>query len=184
MRSLTFTLLLLIGSTVWGGAWGGELPGPRGLPGGPAEASPVARIRQVADALLTEEVDVVKLAKTLGSREINRTEDKSPMRPNLQVYFAATEQFQVLRLSIERDKRWAAANPHSLYLTPVPYGSLSVLQMDQTFGSSRPGPSPHTLAWIYGAAGQTFVAQLIAEYPAAPTANSIMSKLQIRIDRR
>src|SRR5439155_15853813 len=78
--------------------------------------APVVQLRAIADVLLADEVDTLKLADALGSRVIQRTEDKSPMRPNEQVYFAATTAFQTVRLSVERDKRWAAANPHTLYL--------------------------------------------------------------------
>ena len=153
-----------------------------------AQAPPV-QLRAVADILLADEVDTLKLADALGSRVIRRTEDNSPLRPNEQVYYAATTAFQGIRLSLERDKRWAAANPHTLYLQPAGFGGPSVTQIDQVFGVGRPGtaaslPQGSTRTWVYGPAGNRYVAQIIADLPAAGGTTTAIALLRIRIDRR
>jgi hypothetical protein len=156
-----------------------------------AQVPAAVQLRGVADVLLDDEVDTLKLADALGSRVIQRTEDKSPMRPNEQVYYAATTGFQTIRLSVERDKRWAAANPHTLYLHPAGFGGPSVAQLDQVFGVGRPGaaaslPQGTTRTWVYGPANSRFVAQIIAELPPAPAGagNPAIALLRVRIDRR
>lgn len=162
----------------------GELPGAKYRPSG--DPLPVERLRNAIDLVLAEPVDTAKLELALATSEIRRTEDKSPMRPNEQVYFAATEVFQVLRLSIERDRRWASANPHSLYLTPAPLANLTLSQMDQSFGPARPHPNltPRGRSWVYAPQDKRFLAQIIGEFGGEPNATSRLTTLQVRIDRR
>jgi len=134
MRALGIAALLLVAF-----AAAAELPGGPLRPGAVgSDGSTIARVRAAADLLLADTVEAKKLGAVLGSQEMRRTEDKSPMRPNEQIYFASTEQLKVIRLSIERDKRWASANPHSLYLTLSPFANLTLTQMDLTFGAARP----------------------------------------------
>jgi hypothetical protein len=163
-------------------AFAAELPGGRLRPS--SDLIAVSRVRTVADLLLNSEVDVAKLAEALGTREIRRTEDKSPIRPNEQVYFAATEQFSAVRLSLERDQK--GSSPHSLYLTPTAQSDLSLARMDQTFGASRlvQGPHSNLRNWIYGSPNQKLVAQLNGEFAQAPQPTSLLVRLTIRIDRR
>jgi hypothetical protein len=183
MRALGYALLFLITT-----ASAGELPGQRLRPA--SEVLPVLRLRQVADLMLTDTVDTQKLGRALAAEEIRRTQDNSPMRPNEQVYFAATEQFQSVRLSIERDKGAATATPHTLYLIPTPLAEITLAQLNQTFGVARlvHGPDSHTRSWIHGPIDKRFVAHIIGEFGEAPTpANAGIARpvrLQIRIDRR
>jgi hypothetical protein len=127
MRALGIAVLLLIATAA----------GAQQLPGGPRQASEMVtalRVRAVAELMLGDKVDVGKLAEALGTKEVRRTKDTSPMRPNEQVWFNASDQFTTLRLSIELDPGTANANPHSLYLTPAAFSGLTLAQMDQTFG--------------------------------------------------
>ena len=180
MRALGIAVLLLVATVVSAGE----------LPGGNRRSSQdllvVSRLRAAADLLLSDGVDVAKLAEAFGTREIRRTEDKSPMRPNEQIYFAATEQFLALRLSIERDKQWASATPHSLYLTPAPLAGLSMAQLDQVFGAARatPGATPFTRLWLHGGATQKYIAMMICDFATEPTSSTPLTNLRIRIDKR
>lgn len=162
----------------------GELPGSKYRPSG--EPLPIERLRGAIDLVLAEPVDAAKLAAALATKEIRRTEDSSPMRPNEQIYFAATEMFQVLRLSIERDKKWANATPHSLYLTPATLTNLTLSQMDQSFGPARPHPNltPRGRSWVYAPQDKRFLAQIIGEFASEPTTTTRLTNLHVRIDRR
>jgi hypothetical protein len=183
MRVIFAGLLLAAGI-----ASAGELPG--GRPRGSSDQVPVLRIRTVAELMLTDTLDVKKLGAALAAAEVRRTQDNSPMRPNEQVYFATTEQFQSVRLSIERDSRAANSTPHSLHLTPTPLADITLSQLDQTFGAGRPtlgsglGPGAHVRDWIYGPLDRRFVAHIIGEFTEPPVANTRPVRLQIRIDRR
>jgi hypothetical protein len=166
-------------------ATAGELPGTRMRPA--SEVRPVLRVRDAVDLMLTDKIDVAKLAAALSAEEIRRTEDNSPMRPNEQVYFAATEQFQSVRLSIERDAGHANATPHTLYLTVTPLTEITLGQLDQTFGAARllGGPSSHGRTWVYGPLDKRFVAHITASFAQHPSAPNVRPRnLTIRVDRR
>lgn len=158
------------------------------LPGGPLRSAgdviASERIRSIAVLMLNESIDVAKVAAALGNREIRRTEDKSPIRPNEQVYFAATEQFSALRLSMERGQK--GSSPHALYLTPTAQSDLTLTRMDQTFGAARlvHGPTSNLRNWIFGSPSQKFIAQIGGEFADAPQPTSPLVRLTIRIDRR
>jgi hypothetical protein len=179
MRAIGMMALLLAAMAT---ASAGELPS--GLLRSSSELVAVSRVRTVTDLLLNETVDIAKLAQALGTREIRRTEDKSPIRPNEQIYFAATEQFNALRLSLELDQK--GSSPHSLYLTPTGQSDLSLTRMDQIFGAARlvQGPDSTLRNWIYGSANQKFVAQLTGEFAQTPQPTSLLVRLTVRIDRR
>jgi hypothetical protein len=179
MRAFGMMALLLAATAT---AFAAELPGGRLRPS--SDLIAVSRVRAAAEVMLHAEVDVAKLAAALGTREIRRTEDKSPIRPNEQVYFAATEQFSAMRLSLERDQK--GSSPHSLYLTPTAQSDLSLARMDQTFGAARlvQGPNSNLRNWIFGSPNQKFVAQLTGEFAQTPQPNSLLVRLTVRIDRR
>lgn len=179
MRAVGMMALLLAAMAT---ASAGELPGGPLRPS--SELMAVSRVRAATELLLNDTVDVAKLAQALGTREIRRTEDKSPIRPNEQIYFAATEQFNALRLSLDLDQK--GSSPYSLYLTTTGQSDLSLARMDQTFGAARlvQGPNSNLRNWIYGSASQKFVAQLTGEFAQAPQPASLLVRLTVRIDRR
>jgi hypothetical protein len=181
VRVIFLALLLLATAT----AAAAELPGTRMRPA--SEVQPLQRIRDAVDLMLTDRVDVAKLAAVLSAEEIRRTEDNSRIRPNEQVYFAATEQFQTLRLSIERDAGHASATPHTLYLTVTSLTEITLGQLDQTFGAARllGGPGSHGRTWVYGPLDKRFVAHITASFAQHPSAPNVRPRnLTIRVDRR